>query len=226
MDKELLHTKAVREILQLIACGEYSEGKRLPAERRLCERFGISRGTLRKALADLDTMGAITIKPQSGAYVRRFSHSELPKKILPKNFKGVSLEDVIIARRAIEIASIEPACENYTDIELEQLRTLTLKMEEIIDDLPAYVAMDMAFHEHLVKTSKNEVLITAFEAIAEYHRYSQVFSSTYDSCEKDSLKFHKKILSALENRNVKQAVRQLSAHFNDMLRSQSQRSRE
>ena len=86
MDKELLHTKAVREIISLIASGQYKEGKRLPAERKLCEQFDISRGTLRKALFDLEEMGAIKIRAQSGAYVQKFSHKKVPSKVLPVDF--------------------------------------------------------------------------------------------------------------------------------------------
>ena len=217
MDKELLHTKAVREILSLIASGQFQEGRKLPAERKLCEQFGISRGTLRKALADLEKMGAVTIKPQSGVYVQRFSQTQVPKKVLPKNFKGVSLKDIIIARLAIEIPSVRLACDHMTATELEAIQKTTMDMQEQIDNLPAYLLRDMAFHEQIVKASKNQVLITAFEAIAEYHKYSQVFSSTDDACEEESLKFHKKILKALQNRDKKLAVRYLSAHLNTML---------
>jgi GntR family transcriptional repressor for pyruvate dehydrogenase complex len=217
MEKELLHTKVVREIISLIASGEYPEDKRLPAERTLCDRFGISRGTLRKALADLVKIGAITIKPQSGAFVRRFSQKKIPKTVLPKKFSTVSLKDIIIARQAIELSSIELACDRIDTAELEAIDKMTADMEKQIDDLPAYLALDMAFHETIVKAGKNEVLVTAFEAISEYHKYSHVFSSTYEECEEDSLKFHKKILKALQNRDKKQAASCLSAHFKNML---------
>src|SRR5210317_772907 len=119
MEKELLHTKVVREIISLIASGEYPEDKRLPAERTLCDRFEISRGTLRKALADLEKMGAVTIKPQSGAYVRRFSQKKILRTVLPKKFKTVSLKDIIIARQAIELSCIELACDRMDVAELE-----------------------------------------------------------------------------------------------------------
>jgi GntR family transcriptional repressor for pyruvate dehydrogenase complex len=221
MDKELLHTKAVREIISLIGSGQFHEGSKLLAERKLCEQFKISRGTLRKALADLEKMGAVAIKPQSGVYVQRFSQSKLPKKVLPKNFKGVSLRDIIIARQAIEVAAIELACDQMDTADLQTIEKLIGSMEKQMSDLPAYLAVDMVFHEFIVKAGGNQVLVTAFEAISEYHKYSQVFSSTHETCEKDSLDFHKKIARALQKRNKKQAVRYLSEHFNNMLESVS-----
>ena len=81
-------TKAVREILSLIASGVYQAGQRLPAERKLCEQFGISRGTLRLAFSDLEKMGVIKIKPQSGAYVQKFSHKKLSSKVLSRDFNN------------------------------------------------------------------------------------------------------------------------------------------
>jgi len=219
VDKELLHIKAVREIITLIGTGRLREGYKLPAERKLCDQFGISRGTLRRALSDLEKMGAVTIKPQSGVYVQRFSQTRLPKKVLPKNFTGISLKDIIIARRAIELSSVDLACDRMDEADFLTIDKLTNAMEAQMNDLPAYLSLDMAFHEFLVKASKNQVLITAFEAISEYHKYSQVFSSTHETCEKDSLRFHKRIAQALQKKNKKQATKYLSEHFNNMLRS-------
>ena len=221
MEIEFLHTKAVREILSLIASGIYKSGQRLPAERKLCDRFGISRGTLRKALADLEKMGAIKVRPQSGAYVQKFSQKKISSKVLPNNFNNVSLKDVVMARKAIELAAIEQACERMTKKELASLEKLINGMEESIDSLPDFLNIDMCFHELIVRASRNSALIAAFEAISEYHKYSQVFSSSSPQCEDDALIYHKKILNALRKVNGKSAVKMLKGHFENMLESVS-----
>lgn len=219
MDKELLHNKMVREVISLIASGQYKEGKKLPSERKLCEQFDISRGTLRKALADLEKMGAIKIKPQSGAYVQKFSHKRLPSKVLPVDFKTVSLNDIIIARRAIEITAIEIASERITKNEITSLKRVVENMERSLEKLPDFLKYDMKFHESIVKACRNLALITAFESISEYHKYSQVYSSYYDDCEQEALKYHKKILKCLQNGQRKNTVKTLSEHFDNMLKS-------
>ncbi|MEN8128116.1 MAG: FadR/GntR family transcriptional regulator [Planctomycetota bacterium] len=216
MDKELLHNKAVREVISLIASGQYKEGKSLPSERKLCEQFDISRGTLRKALADLEKMGAIKIRPQSGAYVQKFSHNKLPSKVLPVDFNGVSLSDIIVARRAIELAAMEIASKRITKKELAGLERIVGKMEASLDKLPEFLKYDMRFHESIVKACRNSVLITAFDSISEYHKYSQVYSSYYDNCEQEALKYHKKILGFLQNGKAKSAIRALGEHFDNM----------
>ena len=97
VNKELLNTKVVREVLALISTGDFSEGSRLPAERALCERFGVSRGTIRQALCDLEKMGLIETRPGSGSYVKKLSMKKLPENILPPDFNKVSLSDILIA---------------------------------------------------------------------------------------------------------------------------------
>jgi len=216
MNKELLHAKAVREIISLIASGQYQQGKKLPAERNLCEQFGISRGTLRKALTDLEEMGAIKIRPQSGAFVQKFSHKKLPSKVLPVDFNGVSLSDIFVARRAIELAAIEIASERITKKEITGLERLVKNMEKSLDKLPDFLKYDMCFHESIVKACRNPVLITAFDSISEYHKYSQVYSSYYDNCEDEALKYHKKILKALTKSDSKSSVKMLGEHFDNM----------
>lgn len=216
MDKELLHKRAVREIISLVASGEFKEGKRLPAERKLCEKLNISRGTLRKALADLEKMGVASIKPQSGVYIQKISYEKLPKQVLPIDCQNTSMKDVIIARGAIETAAIELTCERVTKSEIKLFNSYIKAMEKNIEDLPEYLSYDIKFHEQIVKSSRNSALITAFEAIADYHKYSQVFSSGYETCETDALEYHKRILKALIEKDKKKCVKLLKSHLNNM----------
>ena len=216
MDRELLNTKVVREIIAMIASGQFGDGDRLPAERKLCEQFGVSRGTLREGLADLEEMGAICIKAGSGAYVQKFKTKKIPKQVLPRDFDNVTMADVIFARKAIEVAAIESACERITSEQIAGAERLIAAMEKSLENLPEFIKADMAFHELIVTASGNAVLITAFEAIFEYHRYSQVFTSSLDECEGTALEYHKKILSALKQGNKKAAVKVLSEHFDNM----------
>ena len=64
----------------LIESGQLAEGTRLPSERDLCEKYGVSRPTVRKALVQLKASGLVDIVANSGAFVRSTSvrrpHSE------------------------------------------------------------------------------------------------------------------------------------------------------
>lgn len=217
MDKDLLQLKVVRKILSQVASGEYRQGQRLPAERKLCETFEVSRGTLREALEDLERMGVVKIKPGSGSYVNKVCPKQLPHSVLPPKFSRIRLKDTIIARKAIELAAIELACNRITKTQLRQLDKLVRHMDDAIEDLPEFIKHDMRFHETIVQAGGNAALVTAFEAIWEYHQYSQIFSSSSEECEETAQIYHKKMLKALEKKNKSLAVKALTKHFDHML---------
>ena len=160
--------------------------------------------------------GAIITKPGSGAYVQKFKTKRIPKQVLPRDFDNVTMGDVIFARKAIEVAAIESACDRMTQVQIAEAEKLIATMENSLENLPEFIKADIAFHELILTASGNAVLITAFEAIFEYHRYSQVFTSSLDKCEDTALEHHKKILNALKQRDKKAAVKEISEHFDNM----------
>lgn len=66
---EPLWIQAVNLIKDQIATGALNAGSRLPPERELCERLGISRVTLRKALTTLVDEGILSASHGRGWYV-------------------------------------------------------------------------------------------------------------------------------------------------------------
>ncbi|MET9360887.1 GntR family transcriptional regulator [Streptomyces sp. NPDC006632] len=58
--KSPLHRKVAGDLRSAIAAGEYGSGARLPAEEELARRYGVSRGTVRQALASLRADGLVT----------------------------------------------------------------------------------------------------------------------------------------------------------------------
>ena len=67
-EKRLYHTVA-NKILELIDSGVFPPGSRLPGERDLAKKFGVSRVAVREAEIALQAKGRIEIKVGSGAYV-------------------------------------------------------------------------------------------------------------------------------------------------------------
>lgn len=59
------------ELKRLILGGEFAVGTKLPNEDRLCERFGVSRVTIREAVRGLIEDGLVVRRHGSGTYVTR-----------------------------------------------------------------------------------------------------------------------------------------------------------
>jgi GntR family transcriptional repressor for pyruvate dehydrogenase complex len=218
LDKEHLHKKIAKEIIALVASGTYARGQRLPAERTLCLKFGVSRGTLRKALAKLVELRVVNIKPNSGIYVENPSPEGMPRTYLPPEFESASLSDIIEARKAIELSAVEQACSRLKKSDVQTLESLLGRMKENVDDLSDFLQADMEFHQQMVRASGNVVLATAFLAIYEYHRFSSVFTSQHEGEEEAACEFHKKLLTALKRKDAPTSRRILKQHLDHIVR--------
>ena len=63
--------KALEGILGLAFAGSFEAGDKLPGERALCERLGVSRTALRSAIKQLISQGILESRHGSGTYLRR-----------------------------------------------------------------------------------------------------------------------------------------------------------
>jgi GntR family transcriptional regulator len=68
-----LYREVRKRITEAIGAGEWRPGQALPAEKKLCERFGVSMGTLRKAVDELTASGVLVRQQGRGTFVARHS---------------------------------------------------------------------------------------------------------------------------------------------------------
>ncbi|MFC8097847.1 GntR family transcriptional regulator [Streptomyces sp. NPDC057363] len=68
-DRSKVTTRAVHSLKQRLTQGEWTAGDRLPSEPALAEELGVSRVTVRGALAQLEAEGIVTRRHGSGTYV-------------------------------------------------------------------------------------------------------------------------------------------------------------
>ncbi|MBU0715310.1 MAG: FCD domain-containing protein [Verrucomicrobia bacterium] len=216
LNRERLQDGVIKHIIGRIANGVYPKGTRLPSERRLCTEFNVSRGTLRKGMAELRRLGIVTIRHGSGCYANRLLKPALASYgFTRKGQARVSLNDIITARQAIELAAVRQAVHI---IRHSTIRRLTRLIDQMVDtvDLTKSIALDMQFHQILVAASRNPVLSAAFEAIQPYHKYSQIFTS-YGPREKEmTLAHHRRIIRALKQGHAVAVLKALSHHLDVM----------
>lgn len=67
VQSEKLSQSVIRQIEQLILRGILRPGERLPSERDMADRMGVSRPSLRDALADLSDRGLLVSRPAPGS---------------------------------------------------------------------------------------------------------------------------------------------------------------
>jgi len=116
-EQRLYHTVA-NKLLEMIDSGVFPPGSRLPGERELAKRFGVSRVSIREAEIALQAQGRVEIKVGSGVYV--LDQTNLPVYGLPK----VGPFELTEARALYEGESAALAASMITEQELDHLQHL------------------------------------------------------------------------------------------------------
>ncbi|HEY0454559.1 FadR/GntR family transcriptional regulator [Actinophytocola sp.] len=98
--------ETVERLLQAIRLGVAAPGERLPAERELAARLGVSRVTLREAIRVVADAGYV--ESRRGRYGGTFVVPRLPESP-GRDLSGVDLEDVLTLRRVLETGAAESA---------------------------------------------------------------------------------------------------------------------
>lgn len=70
-----LYREVRRQIADAIDALEWRSGEAIPSEKKLCERFGVSMGTLRKAVDELTATGLLVRRQGLGTFVGQHSHA-------------------------------------------------------------------------------------------------------------------------------------------------------
>ncbi|GAA1348863.1 GntR family transcriptional regulator [Falsarthrobacter nasiphocae] len=103
------HARVRKEIAELVAA-ELSPGDALPGERQLEERFGVSRITIRRAIADLCAEGVLVRRHGKGTFV---SHGRVKSSLHLASFnedmraEGISpTTRVVVARAEVPPAAV------------------------------------------------------------------------------------------------------------------------
>ena len=110
VEAEKLSSAVVRQIESLILRGLLRPGERLPAERDLAVRLGVSRPSLRDALATLQEQGLLSARAGSGIYVADVLGSAFsPALIRLFRAHDDAVFDYITFRRDIESLAAERA---------------------------------------------------------------------------------------------------------------------
>lgn len=137
-----LYQQVADQLLALIDGGEFAVGTRLPTERELATKLGVSRPTVREALIALEVHGRVRIRVGSGIYVL----PEASAPAVPEHASAAGPFELLEARALIEGAVAEAAARQAGPSHIAQLDDLLAQMEQVFGAGPELMALDRAFH--------------------------------------------------------------------------------
>ena len=210
--------KIIHQIRHLISTGQLSPGDRLPAERKLAERFGVSRGPVRDALQKLEFYGILKTMPQSGTVVAGMGIVALEGlitdvlKVEEHDFAALVETRVTLEVRAAELAAERRTPEDLIAISeaLNAYETKILAGESAIEE-------DLLFHLKIAEAGRNDVLkslmlIITPDIVSSYRKYS-VCDTKADL---KTLDQHKDILQYIQQQDIEKVGQAMRLHLKDV----------
>jgi GntR family transcriptional repressor for pyruvate dehydrogenase complex len=221
VQSEKLSTSVIRQIELLIMRGILRPGERLPSERELSERLGVSRPSLRDALADLQDRELLESRAGAGVFVADVlgsAFSESLVKLFASHDEAVF--DYISFRRDLEGLAADRAARLGSDTDLAVINTLFNKMETAHTkrNPDEEAQLDADFHLSIIEASHNVIMLhmmrSMYQLLREGVFYNRQMMFKQRTTRDTLLDQHRAINSALQSRDPAGARVAVEAHLN------------
>jgi GntR family transcriptional regulator, transcriptional repressor for pyruvate dehydrogenase complex len=206
-----LYVQIADQIQALIAGGEFQPGSRLPAERELAKRFGVSRPSLREALIALEVQGYVDVRPGSGIVVRT------PGSVAPDDTADEGPLEVLRARMLIEGEIAAEAAKEMKVKDVATLEGILLTMEGEQAEPSVRLAGDRQFHRYIAAKLGNKVLLRLVMGLFDQRDTpsARQFANHFDNANTwfSVAAEHRKIVAAMTTRDPGQARKAMRDHL-------------
>lgn len=210
MARPRLYEQVLDRLRSYVAEGGLAAGDRLPAERDLAQRLGVSRASVKQAIVVLEVQGLVEVRHGGGTYLVKDSLDAEPMGRLVERKRR--LPDVLEAREALETKLAELAAERRTDDDLAALREALDHMAEEIAAGGHGVEGDRRFHAAVTAAAHSSLLAEFMRSIAEQITESRNESLRQPRRPERSLAQHHAILEAIEAGRGKAAATAMRRH--------------
>jgi len=181
-----------------ILTGSLPPGYVFPNENDLCQKLNIGRTSLREAYSSLETLNLIT-RRKTGTVVNapQETNTFLNFEEIARSIDTATLMEY---RSVTEVAIIQNAATKVTQSDIQKLKDIISRMEEVQDDATTLSQYDFDFHASIAAITKNKLLIITFNTIRAI--YEDFTEKMFDcGAYAQSFEDHKNIIRALEAHN-------------------------
>jgi GntR family transcriptional repressor for pyruvate dehydrogenase complex len=193
--------ETILTIKAMIVSGELRPGDRLPPEKELSERLGVSRNSLREAVKSLEFIHVLDVRRGDGTFVTSLQ----PDQLLEAMSFVVDLHgdrtvlEIFEVRRVLEPHAAALAASTIGERELEALET-SLAAVDAATDVDRMVAHDLEFHRIISAASGNAYLSSLLDSLSSSTARARVWRGiTQEGSAARTIAEHAAILAALRS---------------------------
>jgi GntR family transcriptional regulator, transcriptional repressor for pyruvate dehydrogenase complex len=212
----------ITHVRALIEGGGLHPGDRLPPERDLARRLGLSRPTVRSGLKALAAMGVLVSRRGAGTFV-----SDGPPDLgreplgLLAALHRFTAEEMFEARLVLEVGVAGLAAEHAGPEHAAAMAEEVTEMFAALSDPRAFLVHDVRFHRALGTGCGNRVLAALVEMVsAQFYGLRQ---QTVDRARdlQESAEAHRRIYRAVRGRDPQAAREAMALHLHEARRAQA-----
>ncbi|GAA1900467.1 FadR/GntR family transcriptional regulator [Lapillicoccus jejuensis] len=191
-------------------------GSRLPAERDLAARLGVSRASVAQAIVALEVQGLVETRHGGGVYLRRDSLDGEPYGDLVTRRR--LLPDVLDARDALETKLAALAAGRRTDADLAAMEDALRVMREQVAAGEPPEEGDRLFHGAVVAAARSRLLAAFYDEIRDRIAESRHESLRQPGRPEQSLADHEAVLAAIRRGDAAGAAAAMHEHVDHVSR--------
>lgn len=206
-----LYEQVAGQISTWIADNGLQAGDRLPPERELAQRLGVSRATLSQALVALEVVGVVEVRHGDGTVVtaRQQQSTRIVEAI---RSHADRLPEVIETRDALETKIAALAAMRRTDEDLARIDDALAAMEADIEAGGRGVEGDERFHGAVTAAAHSLLLARLMDEIGDLVKETRIESLGQPGRPQDSLAGHRAIAEAIRAGDAEAASDAMHAH--------------
>lgn len=188
-------------------------GDRLPSERDLARRLGVSRTSLREALTALRIEGMIEVHHGNGIYLLHPPAESVPPIPAELTRAHPGLPVLGEVRNTLEALAAELAARRRGDDDLARMLEAVRAMEQAVAEDRPGIEEDRRFHQAILDAAQNPVLSDLLGSLAEGSAQIAAASLAREGQPSRSLAAHRLVLDAIILRDAELARRLMREHL-------------
>lgn len=159
-----LYQQMIVKIQEDISNGTYPPGSRIPSEGALCERYGVSRVTVRRALSELSREGILHKMQGKGTYVCKPRICRDLRSVSSFH-EGCEAQGMKAGARLIHMHMTHADAQTASELQLPDERVLEIERLRMADDVPVMIETNRfpAKYTFLLLEDMHESLYEALE---------------------------------------------------------------
>ncbi|MGW9307075.1 FadR/GntR family transcriptional regulator [Saccharomonospora azurea] len=210
MARPRLYEQVIERLREYVAHERLRAGDRLPAERDLAQRLGVSRASVKQAIVVLEVQGLVETRHGGGSYLLHDTLDVEPVEQLVA--RRQRLPDVLDAREAIETKLAELAAARRTAEDLDALEAALNHMRAEIDAGGHGTEGDRRFHAAVTAAARSTLLAELMRSISEQIAESRAESLRQPGRPHRSLRQHQAIFDAISLGDPARAATAMRRH--------------